>query len=233
MITNLKEFIKGELIGWTKIDKLWLYLSTIIILGVSIYWKDSIIGILSALTGVWYTILTGKGKRSAFIFGLFNVLFYSYISYNAKYYGEVMLNMLYYLPMNFVGWFAWKKHMNKETGEVEKQHLSKKNSVIMYLLTVVGIFIYGYFLKLLKGNFPFVDSMSTVISVTAQVLAIKRLTEQWILWIIVNSVSVVMWGLEFSKGNENIATMLMWGIYLLNGIFMYFRWSKESKNKIV
>ena len=118
MKERMKQYIKGELTGWKAYDVIWLGLATAVILGLSIYWKDSIISALAALTGVWCVILTGKGKRSSFIFGVFNVVFYAVIAWQAKYYGEVMLNLIYYFPMNFVGWFIWKKHMNEETGEV-------------------------------------------------------------------------------------------------------------------
>ena len=103
---KLKSFLKSELTGWKMLEILWLVLATAVILGLSIYWGDNIISILAAVTGVWCVILTGKGKRSSFIFGSVNVVFYVIISLEAKYYGEVMLNALYYFPMNIVGWIV-------------------------------------------------------------------------------------------------------------------------------
>ena len=128
---GFKQYLKSELTGWKKFDVFWLLLATSVILGLSIYWKDNFLSLTAALTGVWCVILTGKGKRSSFIFGLVNVIFYAIVAFKARYYGEVMLNVLYYLPMNFVGWFAWKKHMNDETGEVIKEKLSLKNSILV------------------------------------------------------------------------------------------------------
>ena len=52
---------------------------------------------------------------------------------------EVMLNAFYYIPMNFVGWFAWKKHMNADNGEVKKQRLPFKKGAIIYAITAVAI----------------------------------------------------------------------------------------------
>ena len=224
-----KKFFKSEITGWKPFDIMWLSLATAVILGLSIYWKDNWISLTAALTGVWCVILTGKGKRSSFIFGLVNVIFYAIIAFEAKYYGEVMLNVLYYLPMNFVGWFAWKKHMNDKTGEVVKKRLKLKSSIIIYTLTAVAIAIYGFILKALGGNLPFTDSMSTVVSVVAQVLSIKRLMEQWVLWIIVDVVTVIMWAVNFARGGETIATLAMWSIYLINAIIMFVRWYKEAK----
>ncbi|SHK46639.1 nicotinamide mononucleotide transporter PnuC [Fibrobacter intestinalis] len=66
------------------------------------------LGIISATTGTICVILTGKDKLSAYVLGLMNVLLYADIAYRATLYGETMLNLLYYLPMQFVGWFSWK-----------------------------------------------------------------------------------------------------------------------------
>ena len=229
MREKMQKYVKSELTGWKKMEVAWLAIASAVILALSIYWKDSMIGIMSALTGVWCVILTGKGKRSSFIFGTINVLFYAYIAFVAKYYGEVMLNLIYYFPMNFVGWFAWNKHMNEENGEVIKSSLPRKKGIILYVCTAVAIFLYGLMLRALNGNLPFVDSMSTVVSVVAQILSVKRLTEQWVLWIVVDVVTVIMWAVNFANGGESIATLLMWSIYLLNAIIMYIRWKREVK----
>lgn len=227
------QFLKSELTGWKALDLTWLAAATAVILGLSLYWKDSPISLWAALTGVWCVILTGKGKRSSFLFGTVNVVFYAMISFQARYYGEVMLNILYYLPMNFVGWFAWKKHMNEETGEVVKRRLPRKRRVWVYGLTAAAILLYGLVLKALGGNLPYVDSMSTVVSVTAQILSVKRLTEQWVLWIVVDVVTVIMWGVNFAQGGETVATLAMWSVYLINAIIMYIRWNREgSANEV-
>lgn len=230
-MSELKKYLKSELTGWKPFDIIWLIIATAVILGLSIYWEDTWVSLLAAVTGTWCVILTGKGKRSSFIFGIINVVFYVIVAFQAKYYGEVMLNALYYFPMNFVGWFAWKNHMNDKTGEVIKERLTLKKSAVVYALTAVAIFIYGFILDRLGGNLPYIDSMSTVISVVAQILSIKRLMEQWVLWIVVDVVTVIMWAVHFAQGGETIATLAMWAVYLVNAVIMFIRWYKESKEK--
>ena len=227
---RLKRYIKSELTGWKAFDVIWFLVATAVILGLSIYWKDTWISLVAAVTGTWCVILTGKGKRSSFIFGLINVIFYAIVAFDAKYYGEVMLNLFYYFPMNFVGWFVWKKHMDEQKGEVIKVRLPLKKSMIVYGVTAAAIFIYGYILERLGGNLPYVDSMSTVISVVAQVLSIKRLMEQWVLWIVVDVVTVIMWAVHFAQGGETVATLAMWAVYLINAVIMFIRWYREAKD---
>ena len=232
-MSGFKKFIKSELTGWKPFDVIWLVFATAVILGLSIYWKDTWISLGAAVTGVLCVILTGKGKRSSFIFGTVNTVLYAIVAMGAKYYGEVMLNLLYYLPLNFVGFVAWKKHMNDENGEVVKERLNLKQSAVIYGITAIAIVIYGYILKRLGGNLPYIDSMSTVISVVAQILCLKRLMEQWVLWIVVDVVTVFMWAVNFMKGGESIATLAMWSIYLINAFIMFFYWYREAKKNAV
>lgn len=227
----MKEFIKNELYGWKKLEVLWIVMASVIITVLSIYWGDNALGIIMALTGVICVILTGKGKMSCYLFGLVNTLLYAYIAFGAKYYGEVMLNALYYVPMQFVGWFLWKKHMNQDTGEVEKTRLKLWHQMVLLFLSVLAIYGYGFVLKKMGGNLPFIDSMSTCLSVLAMILSVKRLMEQWILWIVVDVVTVFMWFVDFRNGGTDVATLLMWMVYLLNAVFMFVKWNKESKVK--
>ena len=226
---KLVRYLQRERRGWKAWEIGWLALATAVILGLSIYWKDNWVSLTAAVTGVWCVILTGKGKRSSFILGMVNVVLYAWVAFQAKYYGEVMLNMLYYVPMNVVGWIAWKKHMNEDTGEVKKTKLSLKGSALIYGLTAVAIVGYGLVLKAMGGALPYIDSMSTVVSITAQILSVKRLREQWVLWIVVDIVTVIMWAVNFARGGETIATLAMWSVYLVNAFIMFVKWDREAK----
>ncbi|MBR6143828.1 MAG: nicotinamide mononucleotide transporter [Treponema sp.] len=226
---NLKASIKKELSGWKKWQVSWLFLATIIILGVSIYQKDTWIGILASCSGVICVIFCGMGRISNYLFGTINTILYAYIAWKAKYYGDVMLNLLYYLPTNIIGWIAWKKNMNGETNEVYKKRMSLKMDLLLLALSLVGVFGYAWVLKLLGGNLPLVDSMSTVLSVIAQILMIKRFMEQWLVWIAVDVVSVIMWVAALSTEGASISVLLMWAVFLINAVIMFVKWFIESK----
>lgn len=224
----MKEFIKNELTGWKTWEIFWLAAASLTITSLSIYWGDHIPGITMALTGVVCVILTGKGKMSCYLFGLVNTVLYAWIAFGAKYYGEVMLNACYYVPMQLVGWLMWGRHMDTRTGEVEKRRLTFSKQLILLAVSVVSIFGYGLILKALGGNLPYIDSMSTCLSVLAMILSVRRLMEQWVLWIVVDVVTVIMWFINYRNGGTDIATLLMWAVYLLNAIFMFIKWYKES-----
>lgn len=227
--SKVGEFIKAEMSNWTKQEILWLATAQIILLGLSLYWGDNFLGIFCSVCGVFCVVLVGKGKISNYFFGVINVTLYAFIAYEQGYYGDTMLNLAYYLPMNIIGFFLWKKHTKSDTGEVEKIRLTKKNLCILGLVSTASVGGYAMFLDSLGGSLPLLDSISTVFSLVAQYLCAIRATEQWIFWIIVNVVSVMMWLTAFLQGSDGIATLLMWCVYLVNAIIMLIAWNKDTK----
>lgn len=230
---SIRTFIKGETKGWKSWEVAWLLIACAAIAILSVYWHDTIIGIISATTGVACVVCTGKGKLSAYIFGTVNVVLYAIISFRAHYYGEVMLNLIYYLPMEFYGFYVWNKHINKETYEVKKRHMTSKGRRILIIIVGLSTVGYGAILKVIGGTLPFADALSTVVSVVAMMISVKRYMEQWILWIVVDVVTVFMWINAFINGNDSIATLLMWIVYLGNAVIMYIKWTREAKQNEV
>lgn len=232
MEIKMRRFIKYELSGWTKGEISWIVFSCLIIIGLSVYWGDTLMGMISSVTGVLYTLFAGKGKLSAYIFGAVNSVLYAIIAYHSTYYGETMLNALYYFPMQFVGFYVWSKNMNEDTHEVDKRHMKNSLRIATVILIAVLTYVYGLLLRHLGDAMPYVDSFTTVASVIAMVVSIKRYSEQWWIWFAVNALSIYMWWIDFRSGSDNIATLIMWGLYLINGIIMAFKWERDIKKSL-
>lgn len=228
-MNKVKNFIKNELEGWNGWEITWLVIACAVITGLSIYWKDTLMGIISSTTGVACVVCTGKGKLSAYVFGLINSILYAIISYKAALYGETMLNALYYVPMQFVGFYVWNKHMNDKTKEVEKKHMNWRYRLILLVSVAVCTYLYGLILNYMGDAMPFIDSFTTVSSVIAMIISVKMFAEQWWIWVAVDIFSIYMWWCNFILGSDNIATLLMWIIYLGNAVIMLIKWEKEAR----
>ncbi len=64
----------------------------------------------------------------------------------------------------------------------------------------------------------------------ASILMVARYSEQWVMWVVVNVVSVVLWLLVLIKGDMSAVTLLvMWSAYLLNSTYGYVNWRKMAK----
>lgn len=225
-ILNIKSLFKD----WDLYEKIWLILFTIIITTLSIYWKDSPIGIIASLTGIWNVILVAKGKIANYYFGIIAVSTYAFVAYTQKYYGEVMLNMLYFFPMQFAGLYLWKKKKsNHKQNKVNVQYMSNSQRIAWSLITLLATVSYGFLLKKLDGNLPFLDAASTTMSVIAMILMIFAFVEQWILWILVDIISIIMWLIVLAKGGNDIAILVMWIAFLINAIYGFINWTKLAR----
>lgn len=226
----MKKFIKNELANWKIYEICWLVIAAFSITGLSVYWQDTWYGILSALSGVICVILTGKGKLSAYIFGVINCILYGLISYGQGLYGETMLNLLYYLPLQFYGFVIWNKNMNNDSLEVKRMIMPISERFKKCALIVLSTVVYGLILKKMNDPMPFIDSFTTVASVFAMWFSCKRFMEQWYLWIAIDIVSVYMWWTRYSIGGDNIATLLMWIVFLINAVYGFIKWNYNVKN---
>jgi nicotinamide mononucleotide transporter len=220
---------------WTLFEKMWLLTFT----GVNIYLfialHDSLIGLVSSITGMLCVLLVAKGKISNYYFGIVQTVTYTYISYTYGLYGESMLNGLFYLPIQFIGIYMWSKHKtdNSVKGEdVIVNRLTNKGWVYLITIMVVTSSIYAYILNAIGGQQVRLDSIAVVLSIIAQFLMLKRFAEQWVLWIVVNVLSVTMWFIVLaSKGGNDYAMLVMWSAFLVNSVFGFINWLKLSKEQ--
>ena len=185
-----------------------------------------VIDAIAAISGILCVVLCAKGKKSQYIWGLLNVIGYVIIAFINKYYGEVMLNALYYLPSQFIGYYLWNRHINKETNDVEGKKLNLTKSILLVVICTIGIFLYKLVLDILGGEGTLLDSASTTISIFANLLMMLRYREQWLLWIIIDIITVVMWILA-----KDLIMVTMWSVYLVNAFYGYYNWTKISKEK--
>ena len=226
---NIMEFTKKELSGWGKFERIIFPLEILLIILISIYMKDNKVALVSAVCGISYTILAGKGKISCYLFGLAGTFCYSFISFKNALYGNLALYALYYFPMQVAGIFKWKKHLKSDTQEIEKTKLSKKERIIYSLIAVLGSVILAYVLWKLNDQNPIIDAITSVFSIIGLILTVKRCIEQWYIWFVVNGLSMVMWIQAYLNGSNCFATILMWATYFVLSIYFLHSWNKEMR----
>lgn len=216
------------------------YFLLIILLAVNLYniytkKEFDIISFTTSISGILCVLLAAKGNISNFLFGAINGVLYAFVAFKSAYWGEVMLNLGFYLPMQFIGYYMWSKHMSHENGEegvVKTFRLNWSKRIFLAVFCVIAIYLYSLLLQKLKGQAPALDSASTVLSVVAMLLAIKAYAEQWLIWISVNILSVTLWVISYQKGGDHSFVMIgMWGAYFINSIYGYINWMRLSSSR--
>lgn len=197
-----------------------------------------VLGSVAGITGVLCVVLVAKGSIWNYIFGLVNVSLYAYISYKAALYGDAALNALYYVPMQFIGWWQWRKRgaavseveADGNGVQVKARRFTWMQRALLAVGCIVAVISVGFVLKHFGDPQPFKDSTTTVLSIVAQALMALAFMEQWALWIITNVVSVVMWSICVTRGDAHAGVMvIMWVFYLLNSINGLRVWLKLSR----
>jgi len=214
----------------------WILVSTIVVLNIIVFiatGQTDVLSSIAAISGVLCVVLVAKGHISNYIFGLIQVSLYTYISWGVGYWGEVALNGLYYVPMQFIGFALWRKRLREGSKtEVKARNLNTRQRLILGIVSVVLIVAGGMVLKYYDDPAPFLDSTTTFLSIVAMWLMVRTYSEQWYLWITVNAATIIMWTLAFIREGEtsHLIITCMWCVYLLNSLHGLIVWQKAAKS---
>jgi nicotinamide mononucleotide transporter len=181
--------------------------------------KDSLISLISGVTGIISVILCSQRKISFYFFGFIQLGTYMYLAWQQRFYGELIENVFYIITM-LIGIVVWLKNYNTEEQIVESKRLSDR---LFYIICSIMVFIcvlFGYYMKYFTDNTqPFMDSFSTVPAFIAQTLLMLRYREQWIFWIIIDVVSIFMWMFA-----DNWIMVIQFIFWTMNCIYGYRKW---------
>ena len=200
-----------------------------------------VVGSIAGIAGVLCVVLVAKGSIWNYLFGIVNVSMYAYISYKAALYGDAALNAFYYVPMQFIGWWQWRKRgaaMSDAEADgagvqVKARRFTWRQRAVLAAGCAAAVIAGGFILRYFGDPQPFKDSTTTVLSIVAQALMALAFMEQWALWIITNVVSVVMWSICVARGEAHAAVMvIMWVFYLMNSLNGFRVWLKLSRSSL-
>lgn len=218
--------MKGKFFeGWTRFEKGWLIISAILMVAVSIYFKDSVIGLASGLFGITSVVMAAKGKISTYYLGTIQIALYSVICFQSHFYGTLIMNIIFYLPMNVVGYRQWKNKRDDD-GNVEAKKLTPKQLVIVVIGMALFVSIIGSVLTLLGGNSTYLDAFNMINTMLAMTLMVLRYSENWIFWLLGNIVSVAMWISVIGTPEFNGTMIIIYGTYLFNALYGYVNWMR-------
>lgn len=215
---------------WKKVEYFWLVIALIVVgLG---SWQASPLEFTAALTNVVCVILVAKGRVSNYYWGTIGVITYGIVSYNTGLYANAALNAIY-LPMQFIGIYYWTKDLGKTPAkaDVAVKTITLRD-VITYLVVGV-IFWYGLteYLKTTQDPFPALDAFCLVASLIAMWMMIKQQPEQWILWIIINCVTIYLWVIPALNQPGSWAQVAQWAVFLMNAFYGLWKWYITKTNK--
>jgi nicotinamide mononucleotide transporter len=150
---------------------------------------------------------------------------YIFIFFDARLFADMGLQV-YFMIMNFYGWYYWSK---KPDNEEKSPVLLITNKEIVYSVIAVIIFTFflGTVLKYTPASYPYIDSFCAACSLVAQVFLARKVLENWLIWIFVDIIYV---GVYIFKGLH--LTAIMYGIYVGIALLGYIDWKKDYKKQL-
>ncbi len=191
-----------------------------------------LLGSVALLMGVTGTVLSAKRSIWNFLFGAVNVTLYAIIAYKTSNYGQAALNALYYLPMQFVGWWMWSRR--KEEGEkskVQARSMRPWQLLLAVVCAIVGTLVLNYVLShYTDASQPLKDGFVTTVFIVGQILMTLAFWQQWFFWLAGNVLNVVLWATVMASGEMLGGLMLIkYSMYTLNSINGILIWRKGAK----
>lgn len=269
----MKNIFSNFFEGWTKFEKIWLAVFTSLIMASTVFFSWSgtdytnlhsiilnwVLSPLSAITGIVCVVLVAKGKISNFTWGTVNALTYGYVAYFAGYYGDMILNLFYFLPFQLIGFLYWKNHLKPNSNQdVKMLKMSPKQIFVTvvggsFATALVGYALFelnSWFINAMKRNvsiYDYIDHVTGVkflgslgdasteiLQIVGQILMTLCYAEQWIAWILTNIITIGMWSAvliaDRSSASWVMPVMIMWIAYLVNSFYGLYVWSKEASN---
>lgn len=185
----------------------------------------TVINFISAVCGVICIFFTAKANISNFLFASVNTIVYAVYLVYWHIWGTAALEILFYIPMNFVSWYFWVRHRDQEIPQKTKsKRLSNLQNGICAVIVVGSALVYHAVLVRMGGEVAWFDAFTLSIGILATILELLRYREQYVWWIITDIVSVGMYLVHFDAVYLTKRT-----IYLIMACIGLINWTKLNR----
>ncbi|WFQ81141.1 nicotinamide riboside transporter PnuC [Xenorhabdus sp. SF857] len=207
------------------------------------------IGTIAGLLCIW---LASQEKIINYLFGLINVSLFAVIFFQIQLYASLILQ-IFFFAANIYGWYAWSRVNEQKQIELKIRWLNPKQMAVFAAVSIFAILImtfnidqiFGYMAKVvvlgLQGMgfniimpylqpdaFPFWDSVMTVLSIVAMILMTRKHVENWLIWVIIDVISVVIYYYQGVLA-MSLQYIILTGI-ALNGAHLWNKAAKQADN---
>ncbi len=184
--------------------------------------------IIAAILGLIYLYFEYHANAWMWVFGLIMQALYIYLFYINGVYANAAINVLYGI-MSIYGLLEWKgllKH-TKQTAEKPIASMPRKQwwvvIAIVALLTIPVALLLG---SLEESQVPWLDSLSTTLSIAATWMLIRKYYQEWILWMVVEPLMIAVGILT-----GMYATALLYAVNLVVVLLGYRKWKNIYNNQ--
>ncbi len=155
--------------------------------------------------------------------GILGCVLFGWLFFSSQLYADVTLQVFFFATSAF-GWWHWLHHRGSRAARPVTRTGQGELAGILPLgaLATLG---YGWLLHRFTDAYaPFADSAVLALSVTAQLLLMRRKVETWAFWFIANTLAV---GVFASRGLW--ITAFFYALFWINAPIGFLSWRRESR----
>ena len=147
---------------------------------------------LAVLLGIGYLILAMRESSLCWYCAFFSTALYVWIFGDVSLYMESALN-LYYMAMAIYGWLQWQRGGVDKSG-VKIIRWTARQHILGVVIILGASVTSGYLLSSnTAAKLPYLDSFTTWGSVFTTIMVARKVLENWLYWIVINSVSIYLY----------------------------------------
>lgn len=211
---------------------LWSFSVLMITLSYLIFDKSNHLTFSASLIGITSILLSAKGNPIGQFLMIIFSLFYGFISYSVRYYGEMATYLGMTMPMAVFALISWLKHpYNERKSEVAVKRLSKAEILFIIPLSALVTAIFYFVLK----EFNTANILPSTFSVTTSFLAVyltfMRSPYFSLAYALNDIVLLVLWTLASFENTKYISVIVCFSTFLLNDIYAFISWKKMAKRQ--
>lgn len=216
----------------TKFEKiLWLSSVAVVLSTFFIFKSEDYLTLIASLIGVTALIFLAKGHAIGQILIIVFALFYGYISYHFRYYGEMITYLGMTVPMAVVALVSWLRHPYKESLEVEISKLSKKQVVPMLIFTVLVTVAFYFILKALGNASLLVSTVSVTTSFLAAYLTALRSPYFALGYAMNDLVLICLWIIAVKEDISSLSMVACFVTFFINDMYGFVSWKRMEKRQ--
>ncbi len=177
--------------------------------------------ILAVVFGIAYVLLAAKESLWTWLFAFLSTIIYTVLFWEGALLSSSLLNF-YYMGMAVYGFLLWRSGGEQGEELAVSQWSVKKNVMIILSGIVLTLLLGTLSHKFTEANFPYIDTFVMVFSVIATWMLAKKVLENWLYWMVVDSVAIVLY---WKSGY--LATIILFMLYVVLAVYAYVTWRRS------
>ena len=177
--------------------------------------------VLGFVTGAWCVWLLVEQNIWNWPIGIANNAFYVVVFWRARLFADMSLQVVY-IVLSVIGWYLWL-HGGAGHGRLAVRRTRWREGVVIAAVVVALTVAGTAFLRTVRDSAPFLDALTTSMSLAAQYMLTRKMIENWHLWI---TVDVIYVGLYASRALP--LTAVLYAIFLTMCVVGLRQWRRSE-----